>query len=160
MLFLPYISPNSSYGSFCSLGTTSLANFSNGSSYPQSNCPTDTSTNGLIFRISMILAIASRRNLVEMNGKHNMYYIYYYLAILRLTKFISNYLAACLLWDVALNIGIFGTITTSSSDPTDISSLKMKVFFWLKLNVPFSFSTMFTFSQVSLEVTKIMLSIS
>lgn len=91
--FLPYIKPNSSYGNFCSFGTTSLANLSSGSSYPQSNCPTDTSTKGLIFKISIILAIASLKNR-----------------------------AACLLCDVALNIGIFGTITTSSSEPPEFSS--------------------------------------
>lgn len=38
-----------------------------------------------------------------------------------------TYRAACLLCDVALNIGIFGTITTSSSEPFDKSSLKMNV---------------------------------
>lgn len=32
VLFLPYNTPNSSYGNFCSFGTTSLANFNRGSS--------------------------------------------------------------------------------------------------------------------------------
>lgn len=68
-----YINPNSSYGSFCSFGTTSLANLSKGSSYPQSNCPTVTSTNGFILSMSIMLAIASRKKR-----------------------------AACLDWDVAL----------------------------------------------------------
>lgn len=57
------MSPNSSYGNFCSFGTTSLANFNKGSSYPQRSCCTDTSTKGFIFKISMILAIANLRNL-------------------------------------------------------------------------------------------------
>lgn len=61
------------------------------------------------------------------------------------------YRAACLLCDVALNIGIFGTITTSSSDPFESSSLKMNVFRWLKLIVPLSLWTIFTFSHVSLQ---------
>lgn len=63
---------------------------------------------------------------------------------------LSTYLAACLLCDVALSIGIFGTMTTSSSEPADISSLKTKVFLKLYDSVPFAFSTMFTFSHVSL----------
>lgn len=65
-------------------------------------------------------------------------------------KIYEIYRAACLLCDVALSIGMFGTITTSSSEPFESSSLKMNVFFWLKLIVPFSLWTIFTFSHDSL----------
>lgn len=65
-----------------------------------------------------------------------------------------TYRAACLLCEVALNIGMFGTMTTSSSDPFESSSLNINVFFWLKLIVPLSLCTMSTFSHVSLLKNK------
>lgn len=66
----------------------------------------------------------------------------------------ETHLAACLLCEVALNIGMLGTITTSSSEPPESSSLKIYTLFALKLSVPLSFSTMSTFSHFCLQEKK------
>lgn len=98
VLFFPYKTPNSSYGNFCSFGTTSLANFNNGSSYPHNSCPTDTSTNGLIFSMSIILAIANRKNLWAKKCLTGNGYLFRLLACLLFKYLFSHIIHFWIFW--------------------------------------------------------------